>query len=98
MSKYDNSGRSSDKQYSYSSSKPTHGGKPGSGRSFSSGKPSAGKSSGSGRGGSRPARPVKKFNPSMFIKKVEEQVVSVAYVPKHKFSDFALVDQLKENI
>ncbi|MDR3550852.1 MAG: DEAD/DEAH box helicase [Candidatus Babeliales bacterium] len=85
MSKYD-SGRSSDKKYAYKSS-PSKGGKP-----------STGRSSGSGRGGSRPARPVKKFNPQIFIKKVEEQVVSAVYVPKHKFSDFALVDQLKENI
>jgi superfamily II DNA/RNA helicase len=40
----------------------------------------------------------KKFNPSDFIKKVEETVASVAYVPKHAFNDFLIEDQLKENI
>jgi len=41
---------------------------------------------------------VKKFDPSLFIKKVEEQVVSTAYIPKHQFSDFLIEAQLKENI
>lgn len=60
--------------------------KPGRG-GFRSGKPNAGK-------------PIKKFNPSLFIKKVEEQsvVAPVAYVPKHTFNDFAISDLVKENI
>lgn len=40
----------------------------------------------------------KKFDPSLFIKKVEEQVVEVAYVPKHMFSDFLIEEQIKKNI
>ncbi|MCX5922204.1 MAG: DEAD/DEAH box helicase [Candidatus Dependentiae bacterium] len=56
-------------------------------------KPNSGRSdSGRGRG------PVKKFNPSMFIKKVEEQVVAPVYVPKNTFNDFLLEQQVKENI
>jgi len=43
-------------------------------------------------------RAVKKFNPSLFIKKVEEQVVSEAYIPTHMFADFAIDSQIKENI
>jgi ATP-dependent RNA helicase RhlE len=50
-------------------------------------------------GGGKPKFPVKKFNPSMFIKKVEEQAApSAAYIPKHAFSDFAITDLIKENI
>ena len=41
---------------------------------------------------------MKKFDPSLFIKKVEEQVISEAYVSKNKFSDFLIEQQLKENI
>jgi ATP-dependent RNA helicase RhlE len=44
------------------------------------------------------ARPVKKFNPSDFIRKVEEQVSAPAYVPEHSFADFLITDQLKKNI
>ncbi|MCL4361798.1 DEAD/DEAH box helicase [Candidatus Dependentiae bacterium] len=40
----------------------------------------------------------KKFNPSMFIKKVEEQTAATPYIPKNKFSDFLIADQIKENI
>lgn len=44
-------------------------------------------------------RAVKKFDPSLFIKKVEEQpAASAAYVPKHQFSDFAIEAKIKENI
>ena len=43
-------------------------------------------------------RTVKKFDPSLFIKKVEEKVVAAEYVPKNTFSDFLIEDQLKENI
>jgi ATP-dependent RNA helicase RhlE len=43
-------------------------------------------------------RGIKKFNPLMFIKKVEEQTLSPVYAPKNKFSDFLIGDQIKENI
>lgn len=39
-----------------------------------------------------------KFNPSMFMKKVEEQTAAQAYIPKNMFSDFLIEDQLKANI
>jgi len=39
-----------------------------------------------------------KFDPSLFIKKVEEQVTEPAYVPKNMFSDFLIEDQIKKNI
>lgn len=43
-------------------------------------------------------RPVKTFDPSLFIKKVEEQVVADVYTPTHTFADFPINAQLKENI
>jgi len=43
-------------------------------------------------------RAVKKFDPSLFIKKVEEKVISPVYIPKNTFSDFLIENQLKENI
>lgn len=43
-------------------------------------------------------RRVKTFNPSDFIKKVEEQVTAPAYVAQNNFSDFLLTDIVKENI
>jgi ATP-dependent RNA helicase RhlE len=43
-------------------------------------------------------RNVKKFNPSDFIKKVEEQVQSPIYTPKYAFSDFLIEEQIKKNI
>jgi superfamily II DNA/RNA helicase len=59
-----------------------------------------GKTSGAGRFGrsSQPRRAVKKFDPSLFIKKVEKQVASVPYIVKNKFSDFQIEDQIKQNI
>ncbi len=66
-----------------------------SGSSSSFGRSRSGGGFGRNRQG---ARPVKKFNPSDFIKKVEEQVVAPAYVPKNSFADFAFADQLKRNI
>jgi superfamily II DNA/RNA helicase len=48
------------------------------------------------RGGGK--RPVVSFDPSLFIKKVEEQVVAPIYVPKNMFSDFAIESILKTNI
>lgn len=59
----------------------------------SSGKPK----SGQGRSSSK-KRPIKTFDPSLFMKKVEEQVVSAAYVPKHTFADFPIEEQIKANI
>lgn len=47
---------------------------------------------------SRPPRAIKTFDPSMFIKKVEEQTTAAVYVPKHAFSDFLIEEQLKKNI
>lgn len=46
----------------------------------------------------RPKRTVKSFDPTLLIKKVEEQVVAPAYVAKHTFSDFKIADQIKQNI
>jgi ATP-dependent RNA helicase RhlE len=50
--------------------------------------------SGSGRG----KKKVEQFDPSLFMKKVEEQTAAKVYTPQHAFSDFAIVDMLKENI
>lgn len=56
-------------------------------------------SSGQNRGfSSRSSRPVKTFNPSDFIKKVEEQSVAPVYVAKYAFADFLIEEQLKKNI
>src|SRR5579862_6198931 len=46
----------------------------------------------------RHQREIKKFDPSLFIKKVEEQVTAAAYIPKNLFSDFAIDDRIKQNI
>ncbi len=46
----------------------------------------------------KPQRPVIKYDPSMFIKKVEEQVAAQAYIPEHTFADFLIEPQLKNNI
>lgn len=50
------------------------------------------------QGGSSSRRPIKKFNPSDFMRKVEEQVSAPAYVSKHSFADFLIEEQLKKNI
>lgn len=52
------------------------------------------------RFGRRPARKklVKKFDPSVFVKKVEETVAAPIYVPVNKFADFKVVEQIKKNI
>ena len=39
-----------------------------------------------------------KFNPSLFIKKVEEQTVAPVYKAQHTFEDFAIAKQVKLNI
>lgn len=49
-----------------------------------------------GRQGSK--RAVATFDPSLFIKKVEEQVVVPVYVPQHTFDDFLIEPELKKNI
>lgn len=83
MPKYNNQ---ADKNFSYSSKPRT-----GSSRFHSS--------SGSKRNDNRSSgRAIKKFNPSNFIKKVEEQVPAAVYVPKHAFSDFLIEEQIKKNI
>lgn len=46
----------------------------------------------------RPQREIKKFDPSMFIKKVEEQAVSSIYSSTNMFADFLIEDQIKQNI
>lgn len=43
-------------------------------------------------------RKIKTFDPSDFIKRVEQQVQSPVYVPKHAFSDFLIDEQIKKNI
>ena len=65
----------------------SQGGKP-------TGKPSGNKF-GSGR---PPRREIKKFDPSLFIKKAEELTTAPVYVPKHTFADFLIEDVLKQNI
>lgn len=55
-------------------------------------------SRGHSRGGGRPQRAIKKFDPSAFIKKVEEQTSAPAYVPKNTFNDFLIDEQIKKNV
>lgn len=43
-------------------------------------------------------RPVKKFDPSIFVKKVEETTLAPVYVSTHKFADFNVSEQIKRNI
>ena len=46
----------------------------------------------------RGKRSVTNFDPSLFMKKVEEQTATQAYIPKNTFSDFSLEKQLQANI
>ena len=55
-----------------------------------------GRSGGGFGGGKRRVAP--KFDPSMFIKKVEETTVAEVYTPKNTFADFKINEQLKTNI
>ncbi len=71
------------------------GGKKRSSYSFSKPKGSSPSRGSGARGG---GRVVPKFDPSVFIKKVEEQTATQAYIPKNTFSDFAIEDQLKANV
>lgn len=50
------------------------------------------------KSGNRSPRPVKKYDPSLFIKTVEEQSATPVYTPKHLFADFAIDDRIKKNI
>jgi superfamily II DNA/RNA helicase len=43
-------------------------------------------------------RPIKTFDPSLFINNVEEHAVSSVYVPKNGFADFLIEDRIKKNI
>lgn len=54
--------------------------------------------SGFNRGPSQARKPVKTFNPQMFIKTVEEQTTSIAYQPKNNFADFLIDERIKANI
>ncbi|MFI5333376.1 MAG: DEAD/DEAH box helicase [Candidatus Babeliales bacterium] len=63
--------------------------------------PKGGGNSGRGSrfgGRHRSKAPVKKFDPSIFIKKVEEQTETPAYIPKNLFTDFVIEQQIKDNI
>jgi ATP-dependent RNA helicase RhlE len=46
----------------------------------------------------RRKKEVKKFDPSLFIKKVEELSSTPVYIPKNTFSDFEIEKQIKENV
>lgn len=85
---YSSSGRRSDDSSSY---RGPRGGGSRSGRF-------GGSRGGFGGNSRRPRREIKKFDPSMFIKKVEEQTPAPTYVSKHMFTDFLIADQLKRNI
>lgn len=61
-------------------------------------RPSRGNSGSRPNNSGRSARPIQKFDPSAFIKKVEEQVIAPIYIPKNTFNDFQIDDQLKKNI
>jgi ATP-dependent RNA helicase RhlE len=64
----------------------------------SKGPKTRGGSSRSGGFRGRGKKEVEKFDPSLFMKKVEEKAPSLAYIPKNTFSDFAIEDLLKTNI
>jgi len=102
MSNYSNSRKRPDRDNRYKD-RDDQGGKKRS-SSFSRPKPKGPSSRGSApRGPSRPStrgaqRNAPKFDPSIFMKKVEEQTTAQAYVPKHLFSDFHIQDVLKKNI
>ena len=51
-----------------------------------------------GRRSPQSHRVIKKYDPLSFIKKVEEQSIAPVYIPKNTFSDFAIEEQIKQNI
>src|ERR1035437_9482281 len=70
----------------------TNSARPQGGGNFSRGRGRSG-----GGGGSR--GPVKKYiNPSKFINQATPKTEEIAYVPTHKFTDFAFGSQLQHNI
>ncbi len=94
MSNYSSSRKKPDKNKSYTA-RDERSSKKRSSHSLSklkSSSPSRG--SGSRRGG----KVVAKFDPSVFMKKIEEQTATQAYIPKNTFSDFLIENQLKTNI
>ncbi len=100
MSNYSNSRKRPDRDNRYRD-RDDQGGKKRS-SSFSKPKPK-GPSSSRGSAPRGPStrgaqRNAPKFDPSIFMKKVEEQTAAQVFVPKHTFSDFLIVDQLKKNI
>lgn len=94
MSNYSNSQKKSNKNNSYKA-KDGQGSNKRSSHSFSKQKASAPFRGSSSRRGNRN---IAKFDPSLFINKVEEQTAAQAYIPKNTFSDFAIENQLKMNI
>lgn len=64
---------------------------------YGAGRKSSGQGSSNRRRG-KSAHQIKKFDPSMFLKKVEEQAIAPTYVPKNTFTDFLIDDQIKQNI
>lgn len=95
MSDYSNSRKKSDSSNYKTGRKDTNKGK--SWSRFGN-RPTGKKGFPSIRSGGPKQRVFKKFDPSVFMKKVEEQVTSAAYVPKHLFSDFLIEEQIKKNI
>ncbi len=90
MAEYSNSRRKSSGTWSRSDT-----GKTKTGYNRGPNRPSTG---GRSRPGGRQQRPIKKFDPSLFMKKVEEQAITAAYIPKNLFTDFLIDEQLKKNI
>ena len=96
-------GKSKNRRRSGGDSQQSFGRKKGPGRSFGPSK-SSGTSTGRGsfagrrRGRSGAKKEIKKFDPSIFIKKVEESLVSSPYIPKNTFSDFKVDNRVKNNI
>ncbi len=93
MSNYYNSRKKSDKDSRYKA-KDGHGSK----RSTQPLSKRKGSSPSRGSGPRRGKRVVAKFDPSIFMKKIEEQTATQAYIPKNVFSDFAIEDLIKTNI
>ncbi len=94
MSNYFNSRKKPDKNKRYKA-RDEQGSKKRSSHSFSKPKSS---SPSRGSGPRRGKKVVVKFDPSVFMKKVEEQTATQAYIPKNTFSDFSIENQLKTNI
>jgi len=88
MSKQDGSRYKSEQKSTY---KGSSSGKSGS---FSSGRSGTYRPSFS----ARPKRVQKEFNPLTFIKKIEEQPATSAFIPKNMFADFLIDEQVKKNI